>query len=308
MRSSAPPEMPSSLLHRRRRRGHRLVGRGGRQQHEVDVGRRRPRPGRAPRCPGLDGEAGRRAADAPFADAGPLADPGVGGVEGGLEVGVGDDLLGQGGTPPGDRPAASGRGRLMTCAARRSAGSTMTRSPAIASTPATGRSNGDTDLLVADGAEHLAHAQLGARPEGGVRLEHPGGRADDHPLGGEQVLALDACRVASVGWSVSVVEQPIELVGRGHGVGAGAGDRPLGQAGQHRPGTDLDERGHAEVVERVEGLAPTHRAAQLGGEQARPLAAVGVRPARRRWRPRGSRRRGCRPRRAPCAGGRAPAP
>ena len=75
-------------------RGHRLVWRRGREDEQVDVGRRRARPWRGP-LGRLDGEAARRAAVAPLLDSGPLDDPRVGGVEACLEVAVRDDLVRQ---------------------------------------------------------------------------------------------------------------------------------------------------------------------------------------------------------------------
>jgi D-alanyl-D-alanine carboxypeptidase len=74
---------------------------------------------------GLDREVGGGAADVTLGDAGALADPGVVGVEHGLEVLVREDLLGQGRAPTGDDSAAGtcGDGRhVRPSSARRSAG------------------------------------------------------------------------------------------------------------------------------------------------------------------------------------------
>ena len=77
----------------RRGPGHQGVGGGGGQQQDVDVRGLEARPLQG-LSPGFGGQAGGRAADPALADAGPLGDPFVAGVEPGGEVVVGDDLVG----------------------------------------------------------------------------------------------------------------------------------------------------------------------------------------------------------------------
>ena len=54
--------------------------------------------------------------------------------------------------------------------------------------------------------------------------EHAGRRADDEPLGGEQVLALELRVGAIVGAGVDPLEQLVEVLGRGDRDRAGAVD------------------------------------------------------------------------------------
>src|SRR3546814_6182438 len=78
------------------RRREVAVRAGGAQDQQVDAGRLDA--GLLDRLPPrLGRQARRRAPVAALLDAGALGDPGVAGVEVGLEVGVGQDLVGQGG-------------------------------------------------------------------------------------------------------------------------------------------------------------------------------------------------------------------
>ena len=74
---------------------HGQVGRGRGQHEQVDSGPAPRRRARGPRRPASMASADTVAPDAPLADARALDDPFVGGVEAGLEVGVGDDLSGR---------------------------------------------------------------------------------------------------------------------------------------------------------------------------------------------------------------------
>ncbi len=97
------------VLHRRGRGRHGAVGGGGgedeqRRCRRVDAGH-----ARVAWRPASTDRPGGGAADVALADAGAFDDPVVVGVERLLEVVVGDDLVGQGGAPPGDHRASDAR-------------------------------------------------------------------------------------------------------------------------------------------------------------------------------------------------------
>ena len=87
-----------------RRRRHGAVGRRGREDEQIDVGG--VDAGHL-ECSAarLDRQTGGGSTDVAFADAGAFDDPVVVGVHRLREVVVGDDAIGQGGSPPGDHRA-----------------------------------------------------------------------------------------------------------------------------------------------------------------------------------------------------------
>ena len=73
-----------------------------------------------------------------------------------------------------------------------------------------------------------------------------------------------------------LVHQRVQVLGLGNGQGLDLGQAALGQAAQHPARSQLHERGQAQAGEGLERLAPAHRAAELGREQARPVGRVVV--------------------------------
>ena len=145
LRSMAPPSMSEGVLHGATRWPASAAS--GVQVHRstrsTSLGRRAGvgQGGAA----GLDGQGGGAVRRPALADAGALHDPRVGGVEGGLEVLVGDDLLGQRGAPPGEaragrvhatHHAAAGTGRHAV-RSQATGWLRVSRSPATASRPIT---------------------------------------------------------------------------------------------------------------------------------------------------------------------------
>ena len=72
------------------------------------------------------------------------------------------------------------------------------------------------------------------------------------------------------------VHEAVEVVGLGHRDRLDTGHAAPGQAGEHAARPQFDEGGPAEAGQGLEGLAPAHRAAQLGRQQRRPLGRVDV--------------------------------
>ena len=174
-----------------------------------------PRPGALERRDaGLDGELGGGAAHAPLADAGALDDPLVGGVEARREVGVRDDLVGQGAAPAGDRRSHQPSSIASSQPGDRLAaddpfagehedalqGAGERRADLHAARPPDEIADGDLHGCVGGAAVALAAGRrlAGAGPggelrrgrgEGRRRGERSGGRRDDQPLGDLEALA-----------------------------------------------------------------------------------------------------------------------
>ena len=122
------------------------------------------------------------------------------------------------------------------------------------------------------------------RLQGGLGAEDAARRADDDPLGHVEVLALVQCRLGPPGpGSADLVHQGVEVLGLGHGQRLDLGQAALGQPAEHPTRPELDERGEPEAGERLERLAPAHRAAELGREQTRATRRGRRARARRRW-------------------------
>ena len=113
-------------------------------------------------CTRLDGETDRRPADAPLADAGALDDPGVGGVEPGLEVGVREDLVGQRGAPSGYCGTHQLKASKSSAVTRSQATGwpCTTRSPDRTSTPSSSAGEGRADLGLAGPADEVADGDV----------------------------------------------------------------------------------------------------------------------------------------------------
>src|ERR1019366_6520474 len=86
---------------------------------------------------GVDGERRHRAPDVTLADARTGDDPLVGGVETGLELGVGDDGVGQGRAPSGDDRAREGHVPSAVTRNHAMGSPAATRSPGWARNPTT---------------------------------------------------------------------------------------------------------------------------------------------------------------------------
>ena len=168
----------------------------------------------------------------------------------GLEVGVGDDLVGQGGAPAGDRGIAGGVRPRHAVRSQAMGWRGMTRSPATARKPLTVPANGERTSCAGDVADARRPTSivlaLGERRGG---LEHAGGRAHDQALDHEQVLAVVVTDGAA-GGPARRSTSGVEVVGRGDRHGAGAVDGALGHAGEHRARAELEERRDAVAASR----------------------------------------------------------
>ena len=194
---------------------------------------------------GLDGEPGGGAADAALADAGALDDPLVAGVERGLEVGVGDDLLGQGGAPAGERALESTRSimRQPSGVNRAEPGHGLAAGEALAGDGeeahhhARGTASGSP--APADVADDAARARSCSPSATSAGSKIAGGGADDEALGGEEVLAVVV--VDGAGGGGGLERRRRGPSGRRRPATVRVGSGALGHAGEDRAGAELDE-------------------------------------------------------------------
>ena len=192
--------------------------------------------------------------------------------------------------PAGDED--DGHQRVSGTRSQTSGWPSWTRSPSAASQRMTCPAKGVRTSETPDPADEVPDVDGGgrvqvvgrsgqeARPgrlQGRLGAEDAAGRADDDPLGHVEVLALVQRRLGPPGARRGdLVHQRVEVLGLGDGQGLDLGQAALGQPAQDAAGPELDERGEPQAGEGLERLAPAHRAAQLGGEQPRPLGRVVV--------------------------------
>ena len=133
-----------------------------------------------------------------------------------------------------------------------------------------------TERVAVAGARQETGARCGQRR---LRGEDARRRADDDPLGHVEVLALVRVRLGPPRVRPGAgdrVHQRVEVVRFRDRERGQLRHDAAGQPGEDAAGTELDERRRAEAVQRLERLAPADRAAELGGQQARPLRRVVV--------------------------------
>ena len=185
----------------------------------------------------------------------------------------------------------------------------VTRSPSTASTPASMPANGERTSWSPTWPSTSPAAMRVPSREAVDRAEHAGGRADHDPLGGEEVLALVRRRRAAAPASAMSSSSRSRSSGVATERVRAPVDGALGHAGEHGARAELDEVGDARprsrscsVWRQRTGLhswatsRPAH-SSPLVWARASTLdddGQVGVARGR--------------PRRAPCAGGRGPAP
>ena len=237
----------------------------------------------------------KRSASAPSGGGGGSA----GAVGGGHLVPVGEEPAHAGGADAAVAPGDQHDGHQVT---HQRSGTRIqtrgwpswTRSPAAASHPTTWPAKGvrtsvsptrptrsptaTTEMASASGPPSVPGSRPvpGARSDSsGVKMPLPG--AHHHPLGHVEVLALVERGLGPPGAGLGdPVHQGVEVGRLGHGQRLDLGQAPLGQPAQHPAGPELDQGGEAQPGERLERLAPAHRAAELGRQEAGPVGRIVV--------------------------------
>ena len=201
--SNAPHRSPSSCCTVAEVAGHRPIGRRGGEHERVDA--RRFEAGHVERQPpGLDRQPGRGAADVALADAGPLDDPLVAGVE---PISSRSWLVSVFGGSAVPQPVITARGRRML--RHGDAFLQLVRNQAIGwravrpvrcrrrCSSAARRRTATGPRASPTWPSTVPTSMTAPSSRSGARREDAGGRADDEPLDGEEVLALEAHRSRS---------------------------------------------------------------------------------------------------------------
>ena len=192
----------------------------------------------------LDGEPARGAAHVALLDARALGDPVVARVHARGEVVVRQGLVGQRRAPPDDASAAQATEHRCVAHAVRSHAMgwlTVTRSPSTAMRPMTTPAKGERTSWSPTRPTTAPAWITSPAASSAVGREHPGGRADDEPLGREEVLTFVPGQMRRGARRRDRLEQAVDLVGGAHRDRPEVRHRALRHAGQHAAGTELDQ-------------------------------------------------------------------